>query len=272
MRLYYFHDGQAERGPYQFHELQKEKLTRTTPIWYEGLDQWTTVECLQELAPLIQTPPPFNSRSSFSGPPPINGTGYHTGYPLAEEKPKSRWKIGLSILGGLAIAYFIFALIYNNQTQAEALSELQFEQTIAKAEKDFQEDERKRINEELTKRNMEYRNNWPDYISAGTNDYRYSNLGGVYDLEVKVRNNTVYLLDEVVTVVSYVKSNGDIWKTIEVPVTNVPASGFKTVSVPDVERGTSVEIGIKSIVSKKMHFYMSEGYSSGNPEDPYFNK
>jgi hypothetical protein len=135
-----------------------------------------------------------------------------------------------------------------------------------------QENERKRINEEITRKNQEYRNNWPDYIGVNKSSYQTRLVGGIYGLELTVTNRTEYLLDEVTVTVTYIKSNGDVWKTVEIPIYNIPARGEKSYSVPDVGRGTSVETDISGILSRKMHFCYTPGNWASNMDDPYFCK
>jgi len=134
------------------------------------------------------------------------------------------------------------------------------------------EAERKRINEQITKKNKNYRNNWYKYIDVGPNSYRSNSLGGIYGLEINVVNNTEYMLDEVIATITYVKANGDAWKTVEVPIYNVPANSYKTQPVPDVERGISVEVVTTAVISKKMHFCYIPGNWANNSDDPYFCK
>ena len=60
MTQYFIHDGQKEKGPFDLEQLKAQSLTKDTPIWYEGLEQWTTagnVEQLKELFSSRTTPP-----------------------------------------------------------------------------------------------------------------------------------------------------------------------------------------------------------------------
>jgi hypothetical protein len=82
--------------------------------------------------------------------------------------------------------------------------------TSNEAVKTAQEEERKRLNDELTKKNMNYRNNWEQYITITNGDYKASSLGGIYGLEVIIVNNTDYLLDEVSAEILYRKARGDV--------------------------------------------------------------
>jgi hypothetical protein len=58
MRQYFFNDGTAQQGPFTLEELKAKNILATTPVWYEGLDQWTTAGQVEELKDVIQQAPP----------------------------------------------------------------------------------------------------------------------------------------------------------------------------------------------------------------------
>ncbi len=60
MSKYFLHDGQNQLGPFDKSELKEKKIAIDTPIWYEGLPDWTTAGELSELKDLfVLAPPPF---------------------------------------------------------------------------------------------------------------------------------------------------------------------------------------------------------------------
>jgi len=66
MKKYFTHNGTEQSGPFTIEELKALNLTRNTPIWYEGLDEWTTMADVDELQVLLErekeirsTIPPF---------------------------------------------------------------------------------------------------------------------------------------------------------------------------------------------------------------------
>ena len=62
MKQYYIHDGQMEKGPFDFEQLKSQSLKKETPVWYEGLENWSmagNVDELQELFIRKTTPPPL---------------------------------------------------------------------------------------------------------------------------------------------------------------------------------------------------------------------
>ncbi len=61
MKKYFYHDGTAQQGPFTLEELMTKNLTAETPVWYEGLGEWTTAGKLEELKSLfVHTPPAFH--------------------------------------------------------------------------------------------------------------------------------------------------------------------------------------------------------------------
>lgn len=276
MKKYYIHDGHVQQGPFDLPELASRVLTPQTHIWFEGLSTWIPAGQIEELKPIFAaTPPPFQAQAPSIVPPPLPE---FTDVPeeLIEKKPRKKQMLMAAGLLGLLLAGW---LVYGYTSQAQVLENIREEQeevdfAVQQIEQDklAKENERKRINEEITRKNRNYRNNWPDYIEVSESNYRRISFGGISGLELTVTNRTEYLLDEVTATVTYIKANGDVWKTIEIPIYNVPARGEKSYSVPDVGRGVSVETGISSILSKKMHFCYTPGNWASNMDDPYFCK
>jgi hypothetical protein len=48
MKKYYLHDELGQQGPLDIEELKIKNITKETPIWYEGLADWTTAESVSE--------------------------------------------------------------------------------------------------------------------------------------------------------------------------------------------------------------------------------
>jgi hypothetical protein len=69
MKKYFLNDGKTQQGPFDIAELKTKNITPQTPIWHEGLPNWTVAGNVEELKDLfkIVTPPPFIQQS----PPPF---------------------------------------------------------------------------------------------------------------------------------------------------------------------------------------------------------
>jgi hypothetical protein len=92
-------------------------------------------------------------------------------------------------------------------------------------------------------------------VSVGNNAYKYSELGGIYGLELVVYNNSNYLLDKVTVKVDYIKANGEIWQTKYLEGYLIQPNTKETLKAPDSNRGTKVEYEIVSIESKEIGLY-----------------
>src|SRR5438045_5527105 len=102
MKQYIIHDGQAEQGPFNLDQLKLQPLKKDTPIWYEGLESWTTVSEIEELQSLFivkPTPPPLQKAT----PPKLEQTSYTS--PSYEETFPTKKKSLLVplIIGGIVI-------------------------------------------------------------------------------------------------------------------------------------------------------------------------
>jgi hypothetical protein len=271
MTRYYLHNGSQEVGPFNIEQLKSVALTEETRIWRKGFDHWTTAGEMPELSDLLrEIKPPLSNKPSEKVNPQnlehvrstnsISNTS--TGYSTTDQKPKILRVLIYALIGAVA---FIGLLFYLNAKTIESINNKAQEQ-----EKALSVEDSNRKNQELAASNLNYRNNWNDYIKATGSKYLYSESGGISGLEVMVTNKTGYMLDEVQVLIYYVKANGDNAKTETVLVYNVPALSSKSAPAPESEGGTSIRMDIQSIISKQMHFCYSTENLGNNPNDPYF--
>ena len=267
MKKFYIQSKSGQEGPFSIEELSQKTIPPDTPVWCEGISDWTVASNLSELQGKIHfvaAPPPFG----INTPPKFNS--------MSEDATKKKgFKPSVYQLAGIGFVVVLAFLYFSKQGDASTSTEYQSPNMSlidSSAEVDPAEEERKRINEEITAKNMAYRNNWSKYITCGNGDYKASGLGGISDLEVVVDNKTEYALDEVNVTVSYIKDNGSVYKTEDVTIYNVPEKGRASMPAPDSNRGTLVSMEIKSITSKRMHFYYSAFVDVEGKEDPYFAK
>jgi hypothetical protein len=71
MKKFYLHNGTEQQGPFDIDELKTKNINKDTPIWHEGLSEWTVADKIDELKDLLKTttPPPFAEKQKI--PPPI---------------------------------------------------------------------------------------------------------------------------------------------------------------------------------------------------------
>ena len=58
MNKYYLHNGSDNIGPFTIDELKQNKITPTTPIWCEGMEDWKDAGSVEELKVLFPVIPP----------------------------------------------------------------------------------------------------------------------------------------------------------------------------------------------------------------------
>lgn len=85
MKKYYLHNGTESSGPFDIEELKAKKITKKSPVWFEGMENWKYAADISELNMLfVISPPPI---SSFSVPEPS---------PIAKQKKVVRKILGMS--------------------------------------------------------------------------------------------------------------------------------------------------------------------------------
>ena len=117
MKKYYLHVGTHQEGPFSLEELRQKGITRTTPVWREGITGWTEAQSIIELQVLfaVIVPPPFPSsaqqQQQFTAPPPPS---FHV---PAQPKRRSNagWIIALAALV-LILGIGIIVLLNNPNT------------------------------------------------------------------------------------------------------------------------------------------------------------
>jgi hypothetical protein len=268
MIQYYIQTPMGQEGPFTLETLQKTNINPQTPVWYEGIADWTNagqVESLKAFFDKAGTPPPFKNHETSNAK--MSSDFMKDG--------KKGFSLSLFHWVGIGVLVFVAFMYFSKQGDANPGSQVQTyssNEVIDSLATNEEEVERQRINAKITAKNVNYRNNWNRFIQALAGDYKYSSLGGIYDLEAVVQNQTDYPLDEVHILISYIKDNGGTHKTENVTVYNVPANGKASMPAPDSDRGTSVNFEITDIKSEKMHFLYSKTIEVEGKDDPYFSR
>jgi hypothetical protein len=273
-------NGQNQEGPFEIEQLKLLNIKNDTPVWFEGIENWTTAEKVEDLKSILTInvrPPKFENpiQNNFSSTPPNynnSSNNSNQNYNHQNDYPKSNLIRNL-IIGGAILGLVITGFVSSNSQSNSYGSEPEPSYNVEVTENtgvSEAEIERQRINSAITKKNMNFRNNWQTYLTATTNQYQYREIGGIFNLAVIFTNNTDCVMDEVKVDINYIKENGEIYKTETVAFYNVLPETQQSEQAPDSDRGTSVQLDVSQIYSKKMHFYYPS--NSGNNEDPYFYK
>lgn len=271
MRKYFIHNGETENGPFDIEQLKSMQIKNETPIWYEGLQNWTIAGNVEELKTIIiytSTPPKFENFSQQNtniNPSKFNQTQRKE---IATEPKKKNILgnvlFGIGVIGAiLIVGVFAIGFLTKPSEAEEKLEEI-------KADSIYKEDEKTKINSQITEKNKNYRNNWQDYISVSTNEYSYYEIGGIENLEIIATNKTEYKIDEITVNICYVIDNGNCFENKEITIYNILPKSQKSEPAPNSKRGKNVELNISEIYSDKMNFAYAPGNWANNSDDPYF--
>lgn len=298
MKQYFIHDGQNEKGPYDIQKLRTENLKKDTPVWYDGLENWTTAGEVEELKSLMTLkPPPINpTLPKIETPPKIEQIAVSRPLETKTIHPKKSYQTEIIISISVIVIGIIGWLIYQNRNQSESLNQVQekvtqqdqqlnqqnqalSQQQLEQQQKEQEQlleqqqkqDEKDRVNAVLTEKYMGFRNNWKSFISADHNEFSVGVLGGISDLYINVYNNTDKSIDEIQVQVEYMRSGGASTGTQIVSVTNIGPNSSKTVSAPD-GAGSRVSEEIISVSARSFHFCFPYGMEGNKNLDPYFCK
>ena len=292
-------------GPLAFDALKQYPLSPQTPVWFPGLQAWTKLEAVPELAVLLPpVPPPFVEEAEAlmpPTPPPLlpdpepdpalfdtaEDPAVSTDDPNDKQGFWLQYKTPLLIGGGLLllIALLVFLLGYERPSTTRKANNPDTEEnteteTPSRADRRAEEEERILIDaaaeekariEAQTAKNKQYRNNWETYITASRSSYNTGGLGGISGLQIGLVNKTEYALASVVVAVDYVTVNGYHHKREYVTFENVAPRSQQVLDAPVSDRGTRVEYEIYSIYAPAFMFCYDVNLPRGlrATEDPW---
>ena len=111
------------------------------------------------------------------------------------------------------------------------------------------------------------RNNWTNYVYMETTNYADLKVGETDGLQIPVRNNMNFVVDEVEVTVGYIKEGGEIYKEEKVAIFNIPPNSVKRGNAPSSLPGTSVQLKISRVVSHSLNLCFPG--SNRDYRDPY---
>ncbi|MBN9285305.1 MULTISPECIES: DUF4339 domain-containing protein [unclassified Flavobacterium] len=226
MTEYFLHDGVNQLGPFLIDELESKNITKDTPVWHEGLDDWKKAGEIDALKLILNKRPPQFQKQDIQ--PPIHKTNAVIENNKGQSFNQIR-KIGFVILLVLIVIFVVDRINYQ-RNQDNRINELAHEENIKAS----------------------IRENIRNYVTAGNSNYQYRAIGGISDLKIFVTNGTNYLLDNVKVKVSYIKADGNVWDSKVVDFNILQPSSTTTIDLPDTNRGTSVRYEIVSIKSSAL--------------------
>ncbi len=268
MKKYYIFDNNNKIGPIELESLSDYNLKPDTLVWHSELTDWKKASEIKELVPFLS--PPDVIIGSNNNPPPIPNLNSSQAKSTITFNRKYL-KFIFAFLAVVIVIYFIFSRNNSSSDDSKTNSpDTDYPIPTAPPEVNVEDEENKLKQEALTKKNMEYRNNWSSYITANRTDFSYSDLGGISDLNIDVTNSTEYVIDELGVVVEYVKANGSIFKTESLYFSNLKPKSKQRLPAPDSERGIDVNYFISYIYAKKFKFcYEINSLGNGSIIDPW---
>ena len=127
MRKYFYTDGATKFGPFSKDELKFQKITRSTKVWYFGLENWTELYKVNELNDIFLTIPP---ELIPQNPPVQNKTEVAENQSIEKSNPVhlktkklrlGKWLIGIAIL---FVVSFVIIRLVQNQSEANLYKEI----------------------------------------------------------------------------------------------------------------------------------------------------
>ena len=131
MKKYFLNVGTAQQGPFDLDELKSKNLTAETPVWYEGLPEWTTAGKVEELKDIFIPAIPAATVPAEDAKPVVTvtnepiATGTIAPAPVMAKTTPSvitgkkstawlSWVLSLLVLGG--VGYLVYDDMQKNKT------------------------------------------------------------------------------------------------------------------------------------------------------------
>jgi hypothetical protein len=131
MNTYFLHNGTESSGPFTIEELKTKNIKATSPVWCQGMPDWSTVAEVEELKSLlIVSPPPIKIMAPEAVPVSAPTPKTETSKP---KKSKSIFGINKSVFtftvffGVLIIGSFFLSKYQENRREASDLKNKQTE-------------------------------------------------------------------------------------------------------------------------------------------------
>jgi hypothetical protein len=231
---YYIHKDGQQQGPYSINELKSIPIAPYTMVWHEGMDEWTKAKNVSDLKSILKvTPPPLKEVQ----PPPIDSKN------KVSDNSKKKSSAGKTLLKIVIVLLLIVAgfVITTEVLRSNAHQErIRIESTVNNVIE----------NKKEQKRRDKYRNNLGRYLIPTTNNYKKDLVfGGIWDLEIKLKNNTPYMMNKVAVKLFYIKADGGTYQTRRLFFNNVKPNQQIVLDAPNSEKGVEVRCQIDGLNS-----------------------
>lgn len=127
MRKYFYTDGVSKFGPFSKDELKSQKISRSTKVWFYGLDKWVEMSEISDLDDITTTIPPELKSLNVPTENKIKDSEHKQlkktipVYPKPNKSKLIKWIFGFAIL--IFISFVIVKLV-QKQTEANLYKEI----------------------------------------------------------------------------------------------------------------------------------------------------
>jgi len=275
---FYIYNDNAPEGPFSVDELKGREITKYTPIWHEGLLDWTPAGKIDALETLWSYQPDSPFVHYPDAPPPFSQDGYEKKltadrFPAAAPFYRNAL-VWVAVVGLVLIVAGWFA--YNRSTQRANDLALA---AVMEDEKRWDDSVTKRAREEQTAAMM---NNTADAAAAAeaveakefyesrqlnaqnyarlnierlvraTKSYDRKRFGGIENARVTFFNNSDFPIARAEFKVQYVKANGEVFETESMVIENIEPHRSKSKPAPESKRGMEMRATLTKIVAPEL--------------------
>lgn len=200
MKKYYLHNGAHHQGPFDLGDLKKKQIASETPIWFVGIDEWTTAGKVEELKNIFNTTTTLLSQAT-SIPPPLSNTEKNSNKMATilnfERKSKGTRKNLLLITGAVIVLLLLSVVIFWKFSLSETDS---FEKT--------------QINKQLDQKIKDFEKSQPVKFLTADGEYSANYRGNKLIINGTIKNSaTLTTYKFVVVTITYFTKNKTVLDT-----------------------------------------------------------
>lgn len=280
MKKYFIHDGDEQVGPFTIAELKEKNISPKTHIWFEGMEDWKEASEIDELKDIFKsTPPPFQKANQQKQ----EKKSIESTSTLERESKKKNKTASYITIAVIAItSVLLIGFLIQKNTDSKIATALKEKEVVDKQNRLIEEEEKKKQEEaerlekeklekeEIELKKFKTRRNFLDFVFIDQSNYSADKVfGGITNLYYTVKNNTDYKINLIKLKVDYIRTNGGVFKTEIIDITNISPNNSKKIKAPDSYKGITVRKEILNIYSKDLSLCYEAGDFGNSSSDPY---
>lgn len=265
MSTYFIYDGRNELGPFTIPQLKNQDISRSTPLRANGTNKWMPADKIEDLRDTV-------APRRIKRPKDIVPVVMERAAEFRQRRPKTAYAILLCVALLAGVSFYSLGKAVNKNIPQKQVALSLTDETAQRSPSllaTIADKNEPAAGVPAYDKEKADRLRWNKLFSAANSNYGIGVLGGIKDLKVVIHNRSDYAVDEAIAKITYIKANGEVWKSKLVTVHGIPPHDTKEQSVPDVARGKKVTVTLQKIVSKKMKFSYTAGKQKGTGDDPY---